>query len=339
MALNPGQQKVATLIYTLARQRGLPDARARELVAASIAESGLNPNAKNSSSGAGGLFQLLSPGYRQKAQQLGGVNDPRANTLAILPDYQAYWRTHPGAPAGAAAAAVERSGQGAGFYSRPLSQIGPLGAAQTPTGRALPAVPVQPGLTQQSVQNAPPDLRKAFANSLIAASQQRQPDYTSLFQTLAALHQSPDATKRPAAGLSLPMSAAPVPPHGHGKAVLRAGADRSGAHTSPRVIAFVSKISSLYGKPLTIGTGTNHSEHTVNGSTSDHWAGNAADIPATGAQLIRIGQAALVAAGMPPAEAAKHTSYAGTVNGHQIIFASNLPGWGDHRDHLHVSAH
>src|SRR5262245_62824881 len=119
MGLSGQQQQMASLIYGIGRRHGLNDARARELVAASYAESGLNPSIRNKSSGATGLFQLLSSGYVNTANRLGGVANPRANTLAILPSYLSYWKSHPGAAAGEAARDVERSGMGAGFYSSP----------------------------------------------------------------------------------------------------------------------------------------------------------------------------------------------------------------------------
>jgi hypothetical protein len=143
VALTPAQQQVAALIMGIGARRGLAPPRQRELAAASYAESGLNPAAINKSSGAAGLFQLLSPGYRSRAQQLGGLTDPRANTLAIINDYVNYWKQHPGAPPGAAGRDVERSGQGAGFYSRPL---GLLGGVQPGGGIAPLAIsPTAPG--------------------------------------------------------------------------------------------------------------------------------------------------------------------------------------------------
>jgi hypothetical protein len=128
------------LIMGIGARRGLAPARRRELAAASYAESGLNPQAVNRSSGAAGLFQLLSSGYRQRAQQLGGLFNPRANTLAIINDYVNYWRQNPQAAPGAAGRDVEKSGMGAKFYSRPLAQI--------PTGGGLGGVetlPYRPG--------------------------------------------------------------------------------------------------------------------------------------------------------------------------------------------------
>jgi tape measure domain-containing protein len=71
------------------------------------------------------------------------------------------------------------------------------------------------------------------------------------------------------------------------------------------------------------------------GKTSLHASGNAVDLgPYYGETLIRIGQAALIAAGMPMGEAKKHTSFAGTVNGWEIIFNSQVGG--DHTNHVHV---
>ena len=146
MALNPQQQQVGQMLYQLAVQRGLSPQHAREFVSAGFAESGLNPHADNPRTHARGLFQLLSRGYRQRAQQLGGLDNPRANALAILPSYQRYWRQHPHAMAGAAGRDVELSGAGAGFYSRGLAQLGNLGGgppnalqSEPPTGRVSAA--------------------------------------------------------------------------------------------------------------------------------------------------------------------------------------------------------
>jgi hypothetical protein len=108
------------------------------------------------------------------------------------------------------------------------------------------------------------------------------------------------------------------------------------------VLQFVKAVSSVYGEPLTIGTGTNHNQF-VKGTQreSEHWIGDAGDIPASGEKLTKLGQSALVAAGMSPAEAAKHTG--GVFNLHvngrrvQIIFNSNVGG--NHYDHLHVGVH
>lgn len=65
---------------------------------------------------------------------------------------------------------------------------------------------------------------------------------------------------------------------------------------------------------------------------SDHLTGNAVDISAAGARLTRLGQAALIAAGMPVAQARRIRSFFDTYNGYFIAF--NVKG---HFDHLHIS--
>ena len=120
-----------------------------------------------------------------------------------------------------------------------------------------------------------------------------------------------------------------------GKAVLAPGADRPGVSTNPRILNLVGQVAGMVGKKrLTIGTGTNHSQFTVNGNVSNHWGGNAADIPASGAELRRLGRAALIAAGMSPKEARAVKGGLFNVNGWQVIFATDEGG--NHHNHLHV---
>lgn len=116
---------------------------------------------------------------------------------------------------------------------------------------------------------------------------------------------------------------------------LAPGADRQGVPTKPQVLHFVGALGESFGNPLEIGTGSNHKRITQDGFVSDHWDGNAADIPMKGTKLLRLGYLALVQAGMPPAEAKKAAAKGGglfNVGGYQIIFG-NYPG---HSTHLHV---
>lgn len=127
---------------------------------------------------------------------------------------------------------------------------------------------------------------------------------------------------------------------GGGSVQFAPGADRPGVHTVSAVKKFVRKISGLDGHPLTVGTGTQHSHMTTNGTVSDHWSGHAADIPATGKRLIHLGQLALIAAGMPRKQALKQKGGLFNVGGHQIIYGINDPArGGNHLNHLHVSAY
>jgi hypothetical protein len=120
-----------------------------------------------------------------------------------------------------------------------------------------------------------------------------------------------------------------------GKVTVAPGADRPGVSTSHGVIQFARRVAAIYGHPLRIGTGTNHSRLTVDGNVSDHWSGNAADIPLTGKALLRAGQAALIAAGMPRKQAMRQTGGLFNVNGHQVIFRTTQGG--NHWTHLHIS--
>jgi hypothetical protein len=138
-----------------------------------------------------------------------------------------------------------------------------------------------------------------------------------------------NTTTTPAAGLSGKKIAG-------GKVVLAPGANRAGVPLHKDVRQFVKGVSALVGQPLTIGTGSNHSQLTVNGTESDHWRGEGADIPAQGSSLVQMGRAALIAAGMPRKQAMKATGGGYNVGSWQIIFNTNAPGWGDHTDHLHV---
>jgi hypothetical protein len=120
--LDKSEYHMAELIFSLALHDGLSCAEARQMVAASYMESTLDPTKVNSR-GASGLFQLLSPGYKERAIQLGGLLNPTANTEAIMPSYKTYWKANPDAPPGEAASVVEASGEPASWYAQPLSWL------------------------------------------------------------------------------------------------------------------------------------------------------------------------------------------------------------------------
>lgn len=119
-----------------------------------------------------------------------------------------------------------------------------------------------------------------------------------------------------------------------GKVVVAPGADRAGVSIKKPVVRFVGQVAGLMGRSLTIGTGTNHSRLTVDGNVSNHWDGNAADVPLRGAALIKAGQDALIAAGMNPRKARRIKGGLYNVGKWQIIY--NTQTGGDHTDHLHV---
>lgn len=105
----------------------------------------------------------------------------------------------------------------------------------------------------------------------------------------------------------------------------------------PELVSFARKVARVYGKTLTGLDGSSHSKYTVNGRVSEHSTGNATDIfEKDQKELLRMGRAALIAAGMPRAQALRATGGLYNVGNHQIIFLTNEGG--NHFDHLHISA-
>lgn len=326
MPLTPQQQQNALRIEQDAIKGGISPQRARELALVAYHESSLDPNAVNKSSGAAGLLQLLSSGYVEKANQLGGVKNPDANVNAILPDYAKFWKQHPNAPVGAAGAAVERSGEGAGWYGAGLDEIPLVDGKPT-------AFAGQQGPPGPSPFGAGFDPRQQFTEQLIQSVRDQQPGEG--VKALQTLSQPPGAAQAPGPTETRNPFPSDTGASDAGWVTIGKGADRPGVQTHPEVTSFVAEIAHELGHPLTVGTGTNHSEMTVDGNVSDHWEGWADDIPLTGKALIRAGQVALIVAGADPAWARQQTGGLFNVNGHQIIF--NTHEGGDHTNHLHVS--
>lgn len=127
-----------------------------------------------------------------------------------------------------------------------------------------------------------------------------------------------------------------IPNYGPSGGVLTAptGApiDRAGAPTNAATRAAVKGISSILGSPVAFGTGSAHSQYTSSGNISEHWGGDAIDLPSSGKRLFAIGRSALILAGMDPKQARKHRGGIVNINGWQIIFNA-----ADHYDHVHVS--
>lgn len=119
---------------------------------------------------------------------------------------------------------------------------------------------------------------------------------------------------------------------GGGGVSFTAGVTKPNAH----VVSFVARVAAVYGAPLNIDSGFRPGSRVKGtGNPSQHGTGDAADIgPYYGSQLTAIGQAALIAAGMPEALAYKQSSFVGTVNGVNILFNTNVGG--NHFNHVHV---
>lgn len=134
-----------------------------------------------------------------------------------------------------------------------------------------------------------------------------------------------------------------------GEVVLAPGANRPGAPLQPTLLRFVAQMAGLYGTPITVTSGTNHSQYTINGNLSDHWDGFGADIgmAANGGTNDsptgdRIMTACLVAAGLPEPQAAAQARrgglYSVTSNGLRVQCIWKTNEGGNHHDHVHTGA-
>lgn len=299
----------------------------------SALETGLvESNLSNPTGGMG-----TSAGWRQEINTYGSVGK-RTNVQGAARRYfnEAAGLDRAGLSSGALAAAVQRPAAGnrgkyglvsgeAGKLLRQLSGAGGGSGISPAGGIGGSASRVIPGKTTTNIDAAILDALMTGqpnpatrAGELVASGR-----YTSTSdpRTVQA-NQDPGGT--PAK-------------YGDGRAKIGPNADRPGVRTKPKVLNFVKQIAGILGEDLTITTGSNHHRMTVNGNVSQHWTGDAADIPGTGRRLIRMGQAALIAAGMSPQQAHKKTGGLFNVGGRQIIFncAGSACG-GDHTDHLHV---
>lgn len=67
-----------------------------------------------------------------------------------------------------------------------------------------------------------------------------------------------------------------------GKVVIAKNANRAGVSMQKPVLGFLDDVSASAGRPIEVGTGTNHNRMTTSGNVSDHWDGNAGDLPVGG---------------------------------------------------------
>jgi hypothetical protein len=132
-----------------------------------------------------------------------------------------------------------------------------------------------------------------------------------------------------------------------GKVIVAAGANRPGVALQPITLRYVAAMAGLYGKPIVISTGTNHDQHTVDGTISDHWDGQAADLAMAanaGTDGGPVGDALMAAclqiAGEPPRRAWSEARAGGLYTlyraGLRIQCIWKTFAGGDHYTHVHV---
>jgi hypothetical protein len=220
---------------------------------------------------------------------------------------------------------------------------GGLPTATAPTAAVVPAAATTaPTRTTAAAAPAPLDRGAIIRQAFLGQLQGKPFSLLDLMRQLREQRTAVAAGPPPYSDASPPNNG-PEPPRTpqlprNWRKYVKPGADmdRAGVATNPAVFDFVGKIGSIYGRPLTIGTGSNHPQYVKDSNrVSDHWYGLAADIPMVGSDLTRLGQDALIAAGMSEAQARKVSSWSGgNYNGYNILFNTNVGG--NHYNHLHV---
>lgn len=222
--------------------------------------------------------------------------------------------------------------------------VAPQGTAPPPPAAAALAQPVMP----QQYPGAPQSGSPAELMPQPDTTQQQLPDNSTSF----------GGTEAATAGTSTDSSA----PASTGTASVKiaSGANASGRPLSHEILGVLDKISAGSGEPITVTTGTNHNKFVVDTTrVSDHYAGNAADIAATGTALTDGATNALlvVARGktvqwlrndggvvnvrLTAANTRKLVESGGifnvpAANGKRIQVIANTHMGGDHTNHYHV---
>lgn len=342
--------------YRRLRSLGLTPAQAAGAVGGLTGESGpnLDPSARNPSSGAIGIGQWLGgrakgvkPGdlEGQLNHLVGELKGSERGALAALKGAKGpreaaeiWTRTFERPSAGEIAASLPARQKAAQRILAELHGEAPdSGGGTTKAGAIKSTGDVTPATEQASREAAVMQVLGEHhkVKGALKRSALKRADY--LYKTGQATERvGPKETLQTTATNATRQGATPgaggATPGGSFKVT---GADPG--RLKPELVSFARKVAGVYGHTLTGDSGAGHSRLTTSGNVSEHTTGNATDIPATGAKLKAMGQAALIAAGMPEAEARKAQGGLYNVGNHQIIFLTNIGG--NHFNHLHISTH
>jgi hypothetical protein len=233
----------------------------------------------------------------------------------------------PSAVAPAPSSTVEPGGTGlAGMVAERMAlqrpQPAPSSGLQAPSFAARPAV-----AGGGQVPMSSPPTRQASIADLVAQASQMQGDVGSVPSA------PPVASAAP--------GAAPGAAHSGGKVRFAQGVP---SKVQPVLADFLAGLAGRTRGGITVGTTTNHNRY-VAGTTrqSEHYTGNAADIPATGKAGDLIAAHALAQAGVPWKRAVAMARQGGVFNIDQpgggrvqILWRTNVGG--NHFNHVHVGA-
>ena len=332
--------------------------RWRPILTAQIGAESNFTQGVGSPAGARDIAQFMpgtAPGYGVTLGDGRIKDDIRGQVRYMLPFLRKYGAEGALRAYNAGPGAIERSkgfSETNTYVKRVLGSASDYGGivAPAPGGRpGRPQITMPPGVDLSGLLSRlgggrPPAPVGGMPSAPAFAAQAPLPAMYQSFNPGVAPGPKPDELKDLLSMISTPFQTAEVtggvpgmnPPNvAPGKAVLAPGADRAGTPTSGRVLNFVGQVAGILGeKHLTIGTGTSHNKYTTSGNVSNHWGGNAADVPLSGSALTRAGRAALIAAGMSPKKARKAKGGIYNLGGWEIIF--NTQEGGNHFNHLHV---
>jgi hypothetical protein len=346
MRLSAHQRRVVREALAEANRLGASPKVKKALIAAGLVESNLQNLNHGDRDSLGFLQQRPSQGWGSPQQ----VRDVRYATRQFVRRAQPLARQY--GSAGALAQAVQRSafparyGQRAADAERILSEFVQAGggSSRSKSGVFRPNIG---GIEQVTIPGEDRSADRRFLLQQYLLEGDRDPDALLKLgvQLSRAQDTDPQTTSRfvprdPGPGPAPSFGGKGGGAAGRGEVVFDPNADRPGAQTRGGIRYFTSLVAGHYGKPVRVGTGTRHSRMTVNGNVSEHWTGNAVDIPASGAELTRLGYAALRAAGVPAGRARQMARQGGLFNLNwrgrrvQIIFKTNEGG--NHHDHLHI---
>lgn len=135
-----------------------------------------------------------------------------------------------------------------------------------------------------------------------------------------------------------------------GKVIIAPGANAPGRPIKTETMDFFAIVAGIYGRPITVGSGTNRSTiYTASGGLSDHPPGFAGDFGMRGNGGFDrgpvgdgIAAACLIASGYPADQAQAMASLGGlwstTYNGYRTQCIWKTQRGGNHDDHVHISA-
>ena len=326
MTLTAEQKAVARRIAQIARKRGATPKEIKSAFETGLVESGLR-NLAGGDADSQGWRQERASLYKNPRNLDASVNRYFDETGAVKGKY---------GTAGDLAAAVQRpAAQYRGRYQQRSAEAEAL-MRQFGGGGSAPAGGSSGGSTRTEVVTPGVDNSAARVQALQSFLANKNTDPVRLALQVRELKDTPAVTRKVHDGGSDDDSESDTPAKGH--YTVAASANRAGVPMNQGIKDFLSRMSAS-GRSFNVGTGSNHSKMSASGLVSDHWGGNAGDIPATGKQGDLIAAHAIRAAtGMSFQQALKKARQGGrqnfqTADGKRAQIIWRAPG---HNDHVHV---